>query len=73
MEWETIDDYHTRSKVPGGWIVKAIEPTFCVALMHGLAPKNWFSSGPKHLVPHERDYRISMCFVPDPHNKWAEL
>ena len=55
MNWEQIDDYHKRAKIKGGWLVKAYED-----VVHdtdrGRVP-GW-------------DWRVSMCFVPDPMHGW---
>ena len=55
MIWEQIDEYHQRASVFGGWLVKAFENVM-------------------HLAPSGRevgfDWRMSMCFVPDPKHQW---
>jgi len=56
MEWEQIDDYHQRCAVPGGWLVKAFEDVFHDCLDRGMQG-GW-------------DWRIAMCFVPDPEHVW---
>ena len=57
MEWEQIDDYHKRAKIKGGWLVKAYEDILTV--LPDLPPEL------------NREWRISMCFVPDPMHAWA--
>lgn len=57
MNWEWIDNYHRRARVPGGWIVKAVEDVVHKTEFHGMRP-GW-------------DYRVAMCFVPDPNNEWS--
>lgn len=54
--WEKIDDNHTRVKVFGGWIVKAFEDVSHQTEDRGIV-EGW-------------DWRISMCFVPDPNHEW---
>ena len=55
MEWEHIDAWHQRAKVPGGWLVKAFEDVNHV--VDGVYAHGW-------------DYRVAMCFVPDPTHSW---
>ena len=57
MEWEQIDEYHKRAKIRGGWLVKAYENILTV-LPDG-----------QSTVGHE--WRVSMCFVPDPMHAWT--
>ena len=56
LEWESIDNYHTRAKVFGGWLIKAYED-----VSHNL-PDQGLRNG--------WDLRIAMCFMPDPEHKW---
>lgn len=56
MEFEQIDNYHQRAKVPGGWIVKAFENVTHETREQGFAD-GW-------------DWRVAMCFVPDPNHSW---
>jgi len=56
MEWEAIDAYHQRPRVHGGWLVKAYEEVLHARECAGLVP-GW-------------DWRIAMCFVPDPNHEW---
>ena len=56
MEWERIDSYHERAKVPGGWIFKAY------ADVCHLNPDYIHTTG--------YDFRVSVCFVPDPNHEW---
>jgi hypothetical protein len=58
MHWEQIDDYHQRSRVLGGWLVKAYEQVF-----HPEASVNYGSVW-------GHDLRVTMCFVPDPTYSW---
>jgi hypothetical protein len=55
MNWEDCGPYHKRCKVPGGWLVKAYE-----------AAAHWTDNG-YHVG---WDWRIAMCFVPDPLHAW---
>lgn len=57
MEWEQIDAYHKRAQVLGGWLVKAYEDV--QTRMHEDMP---MSQG--------YEWRVSMCFVPDPNHEW---
>lgn len=54
MEWEDIDNYHKRCSIPGGWLVKAYEDVF--------------QKDTDDTVGY--DWRMSMCFVPDPLHEW---
>lgn len=56
MEWEDIDFYHKRTKVFGGWLVKAYEDVF----RESNYSRNQYG----------KDWRIAMCFVPDPNHEW---
>lgn len=56
MDWERIDNYHQRAKVPGGWVLKAYEDV-----------SHW---NPNQGLVQGYDYRISMCFIPDPDHTW---
>jgi hypothetical protein len=51
LKWEIIDEYHQRTMVPGGWLVKAFEDV-------------------SHRISSGWDFRIAMCFVPDPQRIW---
>ena len=57
FKFEKIDDYHQRAKVPGGWLVKAIED---VAHMED----NYRPSITGF------DIRIALAFVPDAKHMW---
>ena len=57
MNWETIDGYHFRAKVPGGWLVKVLEDVVQDTEFQGRIP-GW-------------DYRIALAFVPDPEHEWS--
>ena len=58
FEWETIDNFHSRAKVPGGWVVKAIEDVSHDRPEHGGMVSGW-------------DYRPAICFIPDPNHEWT--
>ncbi len=57
MKWEDIDEYHKRTKIFGGWLVKTFEDVFCDIHGNGRPEPNY-------------EWRVSMCFVPDPKHKW---
>lgn len=57
LEWEDIDDFHQRAKVPGGWLVKVHESVFHLTDMQ--QGEGW-------------DWRVSMTFLPDPTHSWGE-
>jgi hypothetical protein len=59
MKWEQIDDHHDRSKIFGGWLVKASTP-----VVH-----NMIDTG--HGMSDGWDWRIALCFVPDPNHEWT--
>lgn len=56
LEFEQIDDFHQRAKVIGGWVLKAYE-NVCET-----TPHNTFESG--------YNWRVAMCFIPDPNHEW---
>lgn len=56
MNWEEIDDYHQRAKVFGGWLVKTFVNVSHYTEYNGMQD-GW-------------DWRVAMCFVPDPSHKW---
>lgn len=56
LTWEDIDNYHQRAKVFGGWLVKAMEEVVHDTEHQGMRG-GW-------------DFRVAMCFVPDPEYKW---
>jgi len=58
MEWEVIDPYLQRAKIPGGWLVKAYEDVVHDREHAGMVP-GW-------------DFRIALCFVPDPDYAWLK-
>ncbi len=58
LEWEIIDPYHQRAKVPGGWIFKALEDVSHDKSCDG------------HGMDSGWDYRVAICFVPDPNHEW---
>ena len=58
MEWEKIDDWNERASVPGGWIVKTLEPVFHLENSMSQGGDGW-------------DWRIATCFVPDPTGEWV--
>jgi len=59
MKWEQIDDYHKRTKVPGGWLVKTHEDV-CSSI-----------HGPDTRCEFGYEWRVAMCFVPDPDCQWS--
>ena len=58
MKFESIADNHERAKVPGGWIVKAYSSVYHQANSICGGGEGW-------------DWRIAMCFVPDPKHEWV--
>lgn len=56
LDWEIIDGYHFRLKVPGGWIFKVIED-----VIHFDENRGWQTG---------QDFRPTICFVPDPTHTW---
>jgi hypothetical protein len=56
--WEQIDDNHSRAMVFGGWLVKAFE---CVVHYQGQYGRGMVDGW---------DFRVAMCFVPDPNHEW---
>jgi len=56
FQFEQIDNYHQRAKVPGGWLVKAVENVTHQTDHMGMAD-GW-------------DWRIALAFVPDPDHAW---
>jgi len=56
MDWEQIDGFHFRLKVPGGWIFKVLED-----VVHG---------SDRGLQP-GWDWRVAICFIPDPDHLWV--
>jgi hypothetical protein len=56
MDWEMIDGFHFRLKVPGGWIFKVLEEVVHNHPNHGFTP-GW-------------DWRVAICFIPDPDHLW---
>ena len=56
MEWEQIDSYHQRTKVFGGWLVRAYEDVYEKNL-------DGIYSG-------EYNWRLVICLVPDPNHEW---
>lgn len=59
LKWESIDDYHHRAKVFGGWLFKAYESV-----------TQFQENGPplEHI-----DWRMSVCFMADPEHKWGDV
>lgn len=55
FEWEEIDNFHSRAKVFGGWIVKSMED-----VMHNTDDGMNFGW----------DWRVAMAFVPDAKHEW---
>jgi len=58
LEWEQIDNYHQRAPIFGGWLVKTYEDVSHLGLGYATTI-GW-------------DWRISMCFVPDPNHEWGK-
>jgi hypothetical protein len=58
IKWEDIDPFLQRAKIPGGWLVKAFEDVM-----------RYRSDGGQGMVA-GWDWRIAMCFVPDPTHEW---
>jgi len=58
LEWEQIDDYHQRARVPGGWLVKAYEEVVHNMMESGRGMESGY------------DIRVAMCFVPDSCHQW---
>lgn len=58
MEWEQVEPELQRVKVPGGWLVKAYTD-----VIHYTPDFN-------QVMTHGYDWRISICFVPDPNHEW---
>ncbi len=56
FEFEDIDNYHRRAKVPGGWLVKVSEPVVHDSRQQGMV-SGW-------------DWRVAMTFIPDPKHEW---
>jgi hypothetical protein len=57
FKFEKIDAEHFRTKVPGGWIVKAYERVVHNSDINGMID-GW-------------DWRIAMVFIPDQFHKWT--
>jgi len=57
LNFEVIDFSHQRAKVPGGWLVKAME--------------NVMSTLPDGRTDTGYEWRLAMAFVPDPDHQWA--
>ena len=58
LEWEIIDDFHQRAKIHGGWLVKAYE-NVCTHWETNYTPQLGY------------EWRIAMCFIPDPNYEWC--
>jgi len=58
MNWEQISELMYRAKVPGGWVLREETKAFHLSNNHS---KGGF--GP--------DYRVSLCFIPDPKGEWV--
>ena len=61
LEWETIDNYHTRAKVFGGWLVKAYE---CQEHASYMTDQGYWARTQSH------EMSVSMAFAPDPQHRW---
>lgn len=58
MIWEDIDSYHRRTKVFGGWLVKAYEDVCTVGTGYTALGQTGY------------EWRVTMCFVPDFNHEW---
>jgi hypothetical protein len=56
MTWEKINNYTTRAKVYGGWLVKIVEDVYQYN-----SDRGWTSGN---------DWRPALAFVPDPKHVW---
>ena len=56
LQWEQIDNYHQRAKIFGGWLVKAFADVSHQTIDRGMCQ--------------DFDWRIAICFVPDPKHEW---
>lgn len=59
MTWEVIDNFHTRAKVFGGWLVKSYEHKEHAQYVDGF----W-------LREQSQEMSVAMAFVPDPNYEW---
>jgi len=59
LDWEDIDDFHQRAKVPGGWLVKVHQDVY-VSLHEDMRPTDGYA------------WQTSMTFVPDLTHSWGE-
>jgi len=58
LTWEKIDEHHQRTSIHGGWLVKTYEDVYEDRSAQGSGMVcGW-------------QWRISMCFVPDPNHEW---
>jgi hypothetical protein len=62
MEWESIDNFHLRTKVFGGWLVKAYEH-----VEHGtyVSEQGYFAR------EQSQEMTVSMTFIPDTNHEWV--
>jgi hypothetical protein len=60
IEWEEIDGRGLtfRAKVPGGWLIKALEVIF--------HPEEYL------MTKWGLDYRVTVTFIPDPIHEWGK-
>ena len=56
--WEDIDNYTRRLPIFGGWLVKTFEDVIHDQSQYGRGMVGGW------------DWRVSMCFVPDPTHEW---
>lgn len=56
LEWELIGENPRvyRAYIPGGWLVRSEDDVFGIGMV----------------IPYGRDWRSSLCFVPDPDHLW---
>jgi len=58
MDFERIDDYRSRAKIHGGWILETCSEVMTHMNTNELPVRGY-------------EWRISTCFVPDPNHEWV--
>jgi hypothetical protein len=58
MNWEEIDSYRRRCRVPWGWVYECTEPVCHNLFKEGRGMESGW------------DFRIAACFVFDPFHWW---
>jgi hypothetical protein len=58
MDWEQIDNYTSRCRVPRGWLVRIMEPVTHNLIDEGRGMTDGW------------DFRPALCFYPDPYQEW---